>query len=87
MKSASAPSGTAVALAIIDSLELNLFEDIPELKLPKQMLDPTTRIVNTKSGHFDPSHFEQRYENASLACSKPGRRVVNVMDAASAPDF
>ena len=44
--------------------EAEYFEDIPELKLPKEMLDLATHIVNTKSGHFDPSQFEDRYENA-----------------------
>jgi DNA end-binding protein Ku len=28
------------------------------------MLDLAGHIVKTKSGHFDPSHFEDRYENA-----------------------
>jgi hypothetical protein len=36
------------------------FEDIPELKLPKEMLDLAAHIVDTKSGHFDPSQFEDR---------------------------
>src|SRR5262245_49171796 len=36
------------------------FEDIPELKLPKEMLDLAAHIVQTKSGHFDPSQFEDR---------------------------
>ena len=40
------------------------FEDIPEVKLPKDMLDLATYVVQTKSGHFDPSQFEDRYENA-----------------------
>ena len=47
------------------------FEDIPELKLPKEMLDLAAHIVQTKSGHFDPSQFEDRYENA----------LVNLMEA------
>ena len=34
--------------------EASYFEDIPDLKLPKEMLDLATHIVNTKSGHFDP---------------------------------
>src|SRR6516164_3679240 len=34
------------------------FEDIPELKLPKDMLDLASHIVSNKSGHFDPAHFE-----------------------------
>lgn len=52
------------------------FEDIPELKLSKEMLDLAAHIVDTKSGHFDPSQFEDRYENAllDLLKKKGGRR-------------
>ena len=71
------------------------FEDIPELKLPKEMLDLATHIVNTKSGHFDPAQFEDRYENALVDLLKkketgekiepakagPAPRVVNLMEA------
>ena len=71
------------------------FEDIPELKLPKEMLDLATHIVNTKSGHFDPAQFEDRYENALIDLLKkkeagekiepakagPAPRVVNLMEA------
>jgi DNA end-binding protein Ku len=71
------------------------FEDIPELKLPKEMLDLATHIVHTKSGHFDPSQFEDRYENALIDLLKkkqagekieapretPPPRVVNLMEA------
>jgi len=42
------------------------FEDIPDLKLPKEMLDLATHIVQTKTGHFDPAQFEDRYENALI---------------------
>jgi DNA end-binding protein Ku len=42
------------------------FEDIPELKTPKEMLDLAAHIVQTKSGHFDPAQFEDRYENALI---------------------
>src|SRR6516164_450243 len=42
------------------------FEDIPDLKLPKEMLDLATHIVQTKAGHFDPAQFEDRYENALI---------------------
>jgi DNA end-binding protein Ku len=75
--------------------EASYFEDIPELKLPKEMLDLATHIVNTKSGHFDPSLFQNRYEHALIDLLKkkeagekiePSRevaapRVVNLMDA------
>ena len=42
------------------------FEDIPELKLSKEMLDLAAHIVQTKSGHFDPAQFEDHYENALI---------------------
>jgi DNA end-binding protein Ku len=75
--------------------EASYFEDIPDLKLPEEMLDLATHIVNTKSGHFDPSQFQDRYENALIDLLKkkeagekiePAReaaapRVVNLMDA------
>jgi DNA end-binding protein Ku len=75
--------------------EASYFEDISDLKLPKEMLDLATHIVNTKSGHFDPSQFQDRYENALIDLLKkkeagekiePAReaaapRVVNLMDA------
>jgi DNA end-binding protein Ku len=71
------------------------FEDVPELKLPKDMMDLACHIVSNKSGHFDPSHFEDRYENALIDLLKkkeagekitpvrgaPTPRVVNLMDA------
>jgi DNA end-binding protein Ku len=75
--------------------EAEYFEDIPELKLSKEMLDLATHIVNTKSGHFDPAQFEDRYETALVELLKkkeagekierakagPAPRVVNLMDA------
>jgi DNA end-binding protein Ku len=71
------------------------FEEIAELKLPKDMMDLASHIVSNKSGHFDPSHFEDRYENALIDLLKkkqagekivpvrgaPPQRVVNLMDA------
>jgi DNA end-binding protein Ku len=71
------------------------FEDIPDLKLPKEMLDLATHIVQTKAGHFDPAQFQDRYENALIDLLKkkeagekiepakegPAPQVVNLMDA------
>jgi DNA end-binding protein Ku len=71
------------------------FEDIPELTLPKEMLDLAAHIVNTKAGHFDPAQFDDRYQNAlhdllkkkqagekiEPAREGPAPRVVNLMDA------
>jgi DNA end-binding protein Ku len=52
------------------------FEDIPDMKLPKDMLDLATHIVQSKSGHFDPAQFEDRYENAltDLLKNRPARK-------------
>jgi DNA end-binding protein Ku len=75
--------------------EQQYFEDIPELKLPKDMMELAGHIVSNKSSHFDPSHFEDRYENALIDLLKkkeagekitrvrgaPPPRVVNLMDA------
>jgi DNA end-binding protein Ku len=71
------------------------FEDIPDMKTPKEMLDLATHIVQTKSGHFDPTQFDDRYENALIDLLKkkeagekiepakegPAPQVVNLMDA------
>jgi DNA end-binding protein Ku len=75
--------------------EQSYFEDIPDLKLPKEMLDLATHIVQTKAGHFNPAQFEDRYENALIDLLKkkeagekiepakegPTPQVVNLMDA------
>ena len=75
--------------------EQSYLEDIPELKLPKDMMDLAGHIVSNKSGHFDPSRFEDRYENAIIDLLKkkeagekitpvrgtPPPHVVNLMDA------
>jgi DNA end-binding protein Ku len=72
------------------------FEEIPELKLPKEMKDLAAHIVDSKSAHFDPKGFEDHYETAlveMLRAKQAGRvvqapkeeatpaRVVNLMDA------
>src|SRR5437660_2205047 len=44
--------------------EADYFDDIPEEKIPKDMLDLASHIVKTKAGHFDPSKFDDRYEDA-----------------------
>lgn len=71
------------------------FDDIPDMHIPKDMLDLATHILDSKAAHFDPEKFEDRYENAlaELIQSKragkelpkpskpqPGN-VINIMDA------
>jgi non-homologous end joining protein Ku len=40
------------------------FDDIPDEKIPKDMLNLGSHIVKTKLGHFEPSKFEDQYEDA-----------------------
>jgi DNA end-binding protein Ku len=40
------------------------FDDIQDVKITKDMLDLAKHIVEQKSGHFDPSKFEDHYEAA-----------------------
>ncbi len=72
------------------------FDDIPEIKLPGEMVELAEHILETKAGHFDASEFEDRYENAVVEMLKrkqaglpPAEQpetaaptnVVNLMDA------
>ena len=40
------------------------FDDIPDIKVPADMLKLAVHILETKKGRFDPNKFEDRYENA-----------------------
>jgi len=73
-----------------------VFEDIPDMKLPDQMIGLAEDIIDRMSGKFEPEKFEDRYENAMIelirskqaglpapketAPAKPAN-VVNLMDA------
>ena len=47
-----------------------IFDDIPELKLDKEMLDLARHIIDTKRGKFQPERFEDRYDDALAALVK-----------------
>jgi DNA end-binding protein Ku len=70
------------------------FSDIETVRVPKDMLELAEHILKTKRGHFDPSKFSDRYEDALKALIKakqagkpapavPERpsNVINLMDA------
>lgn len=44
--------------------EEQYFDDIPDEKVTKDMLDLAKHIVETKNAHFEPERFEDRYEEA-----------------------
>jgi Ku70/Ku80-like protein len=50
------------------------FEDIPDEKIPKDMLELASHIVETKSGHFNPEEFEDHYEDEGVVEEKAGWR-------------
>jgi DNA end-binding protein Ku len=75
--------------------ESDYFDDIPDEKVPKDMLDLAMHIVDTKRGKFEPQKFEDQYEDALKELlrrkqkgqpierpKEPARsNVVNLMDA------
>jgi DNA end-binding protein Ku len=75
--------------------EKDYFDDIPNIKVPADMLKLAVHILETKKGKFDPNKFEDRYEDAlnelvkakragkappTLAEPRPSN-VINLMDA------
>src|SRR5215475_4222468 len=73
-----------------------VFEEIPDLKLPEQMVGLAETIIDKMTGDFEPEKFEDRYENAMIELIRskqaglpapkekaPARpaNVVNLMDA------
>jgi len=75
--------------------EEDYFSDIPDVKVPADMLDLAVHILESKKADFDPDRFEDRYEDAlvtlikakqagkpvpKLAEAKPSN-VINLMDA------
>jgi len=71
------------------------FDEIQDVKITKDMLDLAKRIVEQKSGHFEPDKFEDHYEAAltellnkkqtgvpiTAAKKQVPSNVVNLMDA------
>ncbi|MGB3815960.1 MAG: Ku protein [Shinella sp.] len=54
------------------------FSDIPDIELKGEMLDLAGHIINTKSGRFDPSTFDDRYDAALAEVVKAkieGRKI------------
>ena len=57
--------------------EEEYFDEIQDVKITKDMLDLAKHIVEQKSGHFDPSKFEDHYEAAlqDLLNKKKGQAI------------
>ena len=76
--------------------EAAVFDEIPDMKLPDQMVALAETIIDRMTGGFEPDKFEDRYENAMIELirtkqaglpapkEKPASRpanVVNLMEA------
>jgi DNA end-binding protein Ku len=75
--------------------EAEYFDEIPNEKVPKDMLDLATHIVETKTARFEPEKFHDHYENAlkellkkkqagqkvERVASRESPKVINLMDA------
>ena len=75
--------------------EAEYFDEIPDEKITKDMLDLAKHIVETKKAHFEPERFEDHYEEALkdlLKKKQSGQKieaprerepskVINLMDA------
>ncbi|MEA2873397.1 MAG: end-binding protein Ku [Hyphomicrobiales bacterium] len=75
--------------------EADYFDDIPDVKVPPDMVKLAEHILEQKKGQFDPGKFEDRYEDALQALIKAKRagkeppaaptpkpsNVINLMDA------
>ncbi len=75
--------------------EEDYFDDVDDEKVPKDMLELATHIVETKKSHFEPAKFDDRYEEALkdlLDKKQHGKKierptehapakVINLMDA------
>lgn len=76
--------------------EADVFDDIPDQKIAKDMLDMAHTLIKSKQGHFSPDKFEDRYETAlravidkkmkgqtikSAKAEKTSGNVINLMDA------
>jgi DNA end-binding protein Ku len=75
--------------------EQEYFDDIPNVKIPPEMIKLAEHILESKRGHFDPSTFDDRYEDALRDLIKAKRagkappspptpkpsNVINLMDA------
>ena len=75
--------------------EDSYFDEIPATRISADMIQLAEHIIGQKKGHFDPSKFEDRYEDALTALIKAKRagkeppsspapkpsNVINLMDA------
>jgi DNA end-binding protein Ku len=64
--------------------ESAVFDEIPDLKLPDQMVGLAEEIIDRMTGEFEPGKFEDRYENAMIELIR-SKQAGSPAKAAKAP--
>jgi DNA end-binding protein Ku len=73
----------------------NYFDEIPDVAIPKEMLELAKHIIEKMTGEFQPEQFQDRYENAVIELIRSKQKgmpikpqpthrqanVINLMDA------
>jgi len=67
--------------------EHEYFDDMPNPKISKDMVELAGHILDTKAAHFDPSKFKDEYENAlkTLVRRKAAGKPVKIAEAEERP--
>ena len=61
--------------------EKDYFDEIPDIKVPADMLKLAVHILDSKKGKFNPDKFEDRYENALEQADRGQARRQEAADA------
>jgi len=65
--------------------EADFFENVPATKADKKMLEIAEKIIDQQAGEFDPSQFNDRYEDALKDLIKRKQKGKVVTDEPAAP--
>jgi non-homologous end joining protein Ku len=65
--------------------EVDYFENIPNMTLPKDMLQLAEHILETKTEDFDPAYLEDRYRSVLVEKLREKHAKMPMKRAASAP--
>jgi DNA end-binding protein Ku len=68
--------------------EHEYFDNIPNPKISKDMIELASHILDTKAAHFDPGKFKDEYENAlkTLVKRKAAGKPVKAVEPEKRPD-
>jgi Ku protein len=64
-----------------------VFKDIPSQRIPREMVDLASHILDTKAGHFEPDKFKDAYELAlrKLVAQKAAGKTIDVSEEPTPP--